>query len=66
MPPTDPTPDTSKRKFLSIMFDCCHVYNRIYINAEGTAYTGRCPKCLLQVSAKIGPGGTESRFFRAG
>jgi hypothetical protein len=54
-----------KRKYLGIKFNCCNVYNRIYINKEGTAYTGFCPKCFRKVSIKVGEGGTDCRFFNA-
>ncbi len=54
-----------KRQFLGIMFECCHVYGRIYKNKEGTAYEGRCPKCFKHVSVRVGEGGTSNRFFKA-
>ena len=53
------------KKFLGIMFECCNIYRRIYINKEGNAYEGRCPKCFGEVKIIIGPGGSEKRIFRA-
>jgi len=51
------------KKFLGLKFTCCGVYSRVYVNRDGTAYEGRCPKCLKSVKLKIGEGGTDSRFF---
>lgn len=55
---------STKRQFLGIWFDCCGVYGRIYKNKEGTAYVGRCPRCLRSVRARVGAEGTNQRFFR--
>jgi hypothetical protein len=59
-------PDKGPRcRFLSIWFRCCHVYGRLYRNASGTAYEGRCPKCGRKARALIGPDGTDQRMFEA-
>jgi hypothetical protein len=53
------------RRFVGIHFICCDVYTRIYVNADSTAYEGNCPKCAKRVRLRIGPGGTNARFFTA-
>jgi hypothetical protein len=52
------------RKYIGMTFECCQVYQRVYVNRQGTAYEGRCPKCMRLFKVKIGPGGTDQRFFR--
>lgn len=54
-----------KSNYLGIMFNCCNTYGRIYKNRQGTAYVGRCPRCLRSVKVNIGEGGTNRRFFNA-
>ena len=56
---------TPENKFIGILFECCNVYRRIYINKEKNAYEGKCPKCNSEVKVTIGSGGTETRFFSA-
>ena len=53
------------KKFLGIMFECCNIYRRIYINKDGNAYEGRCPKCFGEVKIIIGQDGSEKSIFRA-
>ncbi len=53
------------RPFIGVMFKCCNVYTRIYINKARTAYTGHCPKCAAKIEIKIAPGGSDARFWTA-
>jgi len=53
------------RKFIGVTFACCDVYARVYVNPENTAYEGNCPRCAKRLTLKIGPTGTNSRFFTA-
>lgn len=53
------------RRFVGVRFDCCSIYTRVYVNRDGTAYEGRCPRCARSVRLAIGPGGTDARFFTA-
>lgn len=54
------------RPWIAVTWKCCSVYSRVYRNREGTSYEGRCPKCAKPVKARVGPGGTDNRFFEAG
>ncbi|MCL2306109.1 MAG: hypothetical protein FWC43_12265, partial [Planctomycetaceae bacterium] len=54
-----------QKKYVGVRFHCCGLYVRIYVNKEGTAYEGRCPKCARPVRLRIGEGGTSNRFFDA-
>jgi hypothetical protein len=56
---------SAQRRFVGVQFTCCDVYTRVYITRDETAYEGNCPKCAKRVQLKIGPGGTDSRFFTA-
>ncbi len=59
----DKDPLGPRRRFLSILFNCCNAYGRLYMNDEKTHYQGRCPSCGARTRARIGPGGTDKRLF---
>lgn len=66
LPASDAAPEPEigpKRRWLSIWFNCCKSYGRLYINAAGTKYSGRCPRCGVRTQALVGPGGTTRRMF---
>lgn len=63
--PADNPKGLKGRPWIAVQWECCSTYSRIYRNAEGTAYEGRCPKCQRPVRASIGVGGTNNRFFVA-
>lgn len=65
-PIREPERGSSPRRFVGVHFVCCDVYARVYVNREENAYVGNCPKCAKRVTLRIGPGGTDSRFFTAG
>jgi len=56
-----------KKPFIGVTFKCCKVYARIYLNKEGTAYEGLCPRCYRKkvVVKVVKNGGTTERFFEA-
>ena len=51
------------RPFVSVLFRCCGVYQRIYRSPDGTHYSGRCPRCGAAVRFVVGEGGTDERSF---
>ncbi len=62
--PADAAPSTPRAKpFLSVLFNCCKVYQRVYRNTAGDKYEGRCPRCGRNITFVVGSGGTNDRFF---
>jgi hypothetical protein len=53
------------RPWVSILFECCNVYARVYRRPDQMFYRGRCPRCLRVVQLRVGPDGIPARFFRA-
>lgn len=53
------------RPFVGVYFKCCRIYSRIYLNRQGTAFVGWCPKCAAKVEMRISPTGSADRFFLA-
>jgi hypothetical protein len=58
-------PGKKSRKYLGVLFEECNVYSRIYLNKDGSAYVGFCPKCARKIVLKVGEDGTDCRLFRS-
>ncbi len=55
--------EPASREWLSVMFACCSVYQRVYKLPQKSEYAGRCPRCGKAVRFIVGSGGTSSRSF---
>jgi hypothetical protein len=62
-PPEPPAAPRAARPYLSVRFDCCGAYQRVYRDPGDPCYRGRCPRCAREVVFPVGQGGTSSRFF---
>ena len=62
-PPSPHTTVSGGKRWLGILFNCCHVYGRIYKDAANRRYRGRCPSCGTAIDVPVGTGGTSRRFF---
>jgi hypothetical protein len=60
----EPRPATrAPRPYLGIRFRCCNAYRRIYLNRDGSAFFGHCPKCLRPVRIAVGEQGSAATFW---
>ena len=53
------------RYWVSVLYRCCHVYQRVYFRSRAETAEGRCPRCLELVRFEIREDGTDGRFFSA-
>ena len=60
---TTPAPSQGGRPFIGVTFVCSAQYVRVYRDARGERYLARCPSCGKTVTFRVGPGGTDQRFF---
>ena len=44
-------------------FLCAGAYVRVGRSPDATAYNAMCPRCGKRVRFRVGPGGTDQRFF---
>jgi len=54
-----------KQEFIGVIYKCCNIYNRIYLNKKKTAFVGWCPRCGTKMEVFLSPTGSNSHFFVA-
>jgi len=59
---THPTSNEA-RPSIGVYFRCANAYQRVFRNAQGTAYLARCPKCAKTMTFRVGPSGSAQRQF---
>ena len=62
---SNPSPRTP-RPHVGILFKCCNVYTRAYLNAAESEFVGLCPRCGAKSIITVGPDGSDSRFWTVG
>ncbi|MEO1535079.1 MAG: hypothetical protein AAFS11_05915 [Planctomycetota bacterium] len=55
--------DAQGKPYLRIYFACANQYVRVYRRPDQQHYLARCPKCSMTKRFRVGPGGTDNRFF---
>jgi len=62
---TDKSKDKERkpRPHVGVIFRCCKIYQRIYLNKKGDAFIGYCPKCSAKMEIVVSPYGSKSSFF---
>jgi hypothetical protein len=56
-------PAAGQRPWIGVRFLCAGAYVRVGRNPDATAYHAVCPRCGKRLRFRVGPGGTEQRFF---
>jgi len=55
---------TRENKFIGILFECCNIYRRIYMNKEKNAYEGKCPNAMERLRWRLDQAERRHVFFR--
>ncbi len=56
-------PGADARPWIGVRFRCAGAYLRVLRNKDATAYLASCPRCGKRIRFRVGPGGTDQRFF---
>ncbi len=63
--PSEGSSQSRERIWVSVMFDCCRTYQRVYFPKGKTRASGSCPRCLRRINFQLSEEGNLGRFFIA-